>query len=467
MAFNLYNTYTRKQEKFMPIKKKNVGIYSCGPTVYDYAHIGNFRAYIIADLLRRWLEFKGFHVKQVMNLTDVDDKTIKGSIEKKTTLGKYTEKYKKAFFEDIKELNILPASVYPSAIEHIDEMVKLVKALIKKGYAYKSKDGSVYFDISKCKNYGKLARLKVKELKVCARVKQDQYEKEQAQDFALWKGWTPEDGKVFWDTEIGKGRPGWHIECSAMGIKHLGKHFDIHTGGVDLIFPHHENEVAQSEAYTGKKFVNWFVHNEHLLVDGKKMSKSLGNFYTLRDLLKEGYSKKAIRFLLIGTHYRQKLNFTIDGLKGAANSVERIIDFLEMLDEVKNTKEVGGVKKIIADTRKGFEEAMDDDLNISKALAFVFDMIREINRINSIGRLSLMDAKCVKELMLDFDKVLGIMEIVKEDISAKVEKLIIAREKARKEKDFKKSDSIRDELAKIGVILEDSPDGVKWKIRRS
>ena len=281
----LFNTLTRRKEPFTPLEIGKVKMYTCGPTVYDYAHIGNFRAFLFEDLLKRWLLLQGFKVTHVMNLTDVDDKTIRGSQKQGLPLRQFTDFYIKAFFEDIKTLNILAADVYPRATDRIPEMVALIKTLMDKGYAYRGEDGSIYYCISKFPDYGKLSKLKTAELKAGARVSQDEYAKEEAQDFALWKAWTPEDGDVFWETELGKGRPGWHIECSAMSMKYLGETFDIHCGGVDNIFPHHENEIAQSEAASGKKFVNYWLHNEHLQVEGKKMSKSLGNYYTLRDLL--------------------------------------------------------------------------------------------------------------------------------------------------------------------------------------
>jgi cysteinyl-tRNA synthetase len=400
-----------------------------------------------------------------MNLTDVDDKTIKGSKKEGIPLARYTERYKKAFFGDLEKLNIRPASAYPAATEHIKEMVGLVKTLLKKGYAYKSEDGSIYYDISKFNGYGKLSGLRLEGLKAGARVRQDQYEKEDAQDFALWKAWSEDDGGVFWDTEIGKGRPGWHIECSAMSMKYLGVHFDIHTGGVDLMFPHHENEIAQSEAATGKPFASWFVHNEHLLVDGRKMSKSLGNFYTLRDLLQKGRSPRAIRYLLLSTHYRQKLNFTMDGLDGAANSVERLLDFMDMLDNAGGGKDSPEIKNMMNKTKADFEKAMDDDLNISAALAAIFDFVRDVNKLAEKGSLGKAGAQEMKSLMLDFDKVLGILETGKKDISTQVERLIQEREEARKRKDFRKSDEIRAKLAGMGVVLEDTAEGVRWKVR--
>ncbi len=459
----LYNTMTRKKEGFSPSKGKEVRMYSCGPTVYDFAHIGNFRAYIFSDLLRRYLEYRGMKVKLVMNLTDVDDKTIKGSRKEGVPLKKHTEKYKAAFFEDIKTLNVKPAFAYPEATEHIGEMVGIVKKLLRKGLAYRKKDG-IYFDIRKFRDYGKLARLDMKGLRAGARVSHDEYEKEQAHDFALWKTWTEDDGDVFWETELGKGRPGWHIECSAMSSKYLGSGFDIHTGGVDFIFPHHENEIAQYEAATGKKFVRFWLHNEHLLVDGKKMSKSLGNFYTLRDVLEKGYSPRALRYILLATHYRQKLNFTLKGLEGAEASVSRLLDFMDMLEEADG-REFAGLKKTVEKAKRDFGAAMDDDLNIAEALAAVFGFVREVNVMSEKGKLGRKGAGMAKGLMLKFDEVLGVLDSERKDLSAEIESLIIERERARKKKDWKRSDEIREKLKDMGVILEDSPTGVKWKMR--
>jgi cysteinyl-tRNA synthetase len=460
----LYNTMKRNKEQFGTAEGKGVRMYSCGPTVYDYAHIGNFRAYIFSDLLRRYLEYRGFKVKLIMNITDVDDKTIKGSRKQGVSLREYTEKYKAAFFEDIKTLNIKPAFAYPEATDHIGEMVDIVQKLLKKGYAYRSREGTIYFDISKFGGYGKLAHLDRKGLKAGARVSQDEYEKEQANDFALWKAWTKDDGDVFWDTELGKGRPGWHIECSAMSSKYLGHAFDIHTGGVDLIFPHHENEIAQYEAATGKKFVRFWLHNEHLLVDGKKMSKSLGNFYTLRDIFEKGHNPKAVRYILLATHYRQRLNFTLKGLEGAEASVNRLLDFMDMLDE-PDGREFAGLKKIVDKAKKGFDAAMDDDLNIAEALAAVFSLVKEVNVLSEKGKLGRKGAKMVKDHMLRFDKVLGVLEMEKHDLSAEIESLILERERARKKKDWQRADEIRTKLKEMGVIIEDTPKGVKWKMR--
>lgn len=459
----LYNTLTRKKEIFKPIKPDFVSIYSCGPTVYDYAHIGNFRAYVVNDLLKRYLIYKGFKVKHVMNLTDVDDKTIKRSQEEKISLRELTEKYTKAFFEDMKILNILSANVFPRATEHIKEMVELIKKLLCKGFAYKSSDG-IYFEIKKFKDYGKLSHLKLGKLKEGARVKADLYEKAQARDFALWKFWNITDGNVFWKTEVGKGRPGWHVECSAMSMKYLGKHFDIHSGGEDLIFPHHENEIAQSEAATGKKFVNYWLHNRWLLVEGKKMSKSLGNFYTLRDLLKKNYNARAIRYLLIATHYRQPLNFTFKGLEAAKGAVERLDDFVSRLKEYKGNKtQESNAQELIKKVKDDFEKALDDDLDIAKALVSLFVFIREVNKLMDKKELSDQDAKTTYNLMLKFDSVLGFNLGRGEKISSEIRKLVEEREKARKNKDFELADKLRDEIKAKGYSIEDTPEGPKLK----
>ncbi|MDH5754531.1 MAG: cysteine--tRNA ligase [Candidatus Bathyarchaeota archaeon] len=463
-----FNTLTRKNEKFIPSKKGKVKMYTCGPTVYDFAHIGNFRAFIFEDLLRRWLEYRGFNVTQVMNLTDVDDRTIAASRRQGIPLKEYTEHYIKAFFEDIKTLNIEKAERYPKATEHIPEMIALIKKLMEKGYAYRGEDGSIYYDISKFKDYGKLSKIKVEELKSGARVKVDEYGKEEARDFALWKAWDEEDGDVFWETELGKGRPGWHIECSAMAMKYLGETLDIHCGGVDNLFPHHENEIAQSEAATGKKFVNYWLHNEHLLVEGRKMAKRLGNFYTLRDLLGKGYDPKAIRYLLMSTHYRQQLNFTFEGLEAAKSAVDRLINFMHRLIDADGRECREKIKTLISSMQRRFEEAMDDDLNISVALATLFDFVREVNKLMDDNMLSRKEAEKVCKLMMRFDKVLGVIGKVKkeEKLPKEAEELIRKREEARKAKDWKTADKIREQLKAMGIIIEDTPQGVKWKIEK-
>jgi len=459
MVLKLYNTLTRKKEIFKPLVKGKVGIYSCGPTVYDFAHIGNFRAYIVADILKKYLKFKGFKVKHIMNITDVDDKTIKSSIQENLSLKEYTEKYTKEFLKDLKTLNIGPADIFPRATDHIKEMVAMIQKLIKNGLAYKGEDNSWYYAVSKFKDYGKLAKLDIKGLKEGARVSQDSYEKEAANDFALWKAYNKEDGNCFWETSLGKGRPGWHIECSAMNTKYLGDTFDIHTGGVDLIFPHHENEIAQAEGATKKPYVRFWVHNEHLLVDGKKMSKSLGNFYTLRDLEKKGYNPKAIRYLLLSTYYRQQSNFTFVGLEAAKNAVKKLNDFIFTLKNITSDEDKD-ISQLIKNAEQDFEKKMDDDLNISEALAVIFNFMNNVNKLE----ISKNDSKKVIALMKKFNSVLGVIDFEKkEDISKDIETLIKERDKARLDKDWAKADKIRDELKNKGIELLDTKEGTKWK----
>jgi cysteinyl-tRNA synthetase len=463
-----FNSLTRKKEKFVPLESGKVKIYTCGPTVYDFAHVGNFRTFIFQDLLRRWLEYRGFKVTHVMNITDVDDKTIKGSRKQGFSLKQYTDYYMKAFFEDIERLNLEKADHYPRATEHIPEMVSLIKRLMEKGYAYRGEDGSIYYDISKFKDYGKLSKLKIEGLKPGARVKVDEYGKEEARDFALWKAWDEEDGDVYWETEIGKGRPGWHIECSTMAMKYLGETIDIHSGGVDLIFPHHENEIAQSEAATGKPFARYWLHSEHLLVEGRRMAKSLGNFYTLRDLIAKGYDPVAIRFLLMSTHYRQQLNFTFEGLEAAKNAVERLKTFARRLLEADGKGCGEKINQLMANVQRRFEEAMDDDLNINVASAALFDFVREVNKLMDENMLSKEEAKRVYALMMHFDKVLGVIGEAKfeEKLPKEAEELIRRREEARKAKDWETADKIRAQLKAMGIIIEDTPQGVKWKIEK-
>jgi len=467
----LFNTLTRKKEPFKPLKAGEVRIYSCGPTVYNFAHIGNFRAYVAADIIRRYLKYRGFRLKHIMNLTDVDDKTIRDSRKEGIPLADFTARYAKAFFDDIDALNIERVEAYPKATEHIGEMVALVAALLEKGFAYKGKD-AIYYSISKFQGYGRLAHLEKAQLKAGARVRQDEYDKEHAHDFALWKFWDEQDGDVFWETEIGKGRPGWHIECSAMSMKYLGPTFDIHTGGVDLIFPHHQNEIAQSEAATGKPFAMHWMHNEHLIVDGQKMSKSLGNFYTLRDLLakgKDGAARPgqaihpvdepmAIRYLLLATHYRQKLNLTGEALKSAKQAVERLREFVA---SAREGRDGNGSDEIAKRAKAGFEAAMDDDLNMPEALSAIFDFMREANKAGA-GRKAM-------EQMLEFDRVLGLRLGEAEEWKSagqagpETGKLILEREKLRKEKRWKEADAIRGALAKKGVIVQDTGKGPRWK----
>ena len=465
-SIRFFNTLTRQKEPFKPIEAGKVGMYTCGPTVYDYAHIGNFRAFLFEDLLKRWLEYRGYKVTHVMNLTDVDDKTIRGSQKQQIPLRQYTEHYANAFFEDINALNVKAATHYPKATDHIPEMVTLIKTLIQKGYAYKSQDGSIYYAISKFKNYGKLSHINVQELQAGARVKTDEYTKEEAQDFALWKAWTPEDGDVFWETELGKGRPGWHIECSAMSMRYLGETFDIHCGGIDNMFPHHENEIAQSEAATGKKFVNYWLHNEHLQVEGRKMAKKLGNFYTLRDLLGKGYDPIAIRYLLLSTHYRQQFNFTFEGLDAAKNAIERLRNFMRRLPDADGKGSEGKIDSALHAVQTGFGCAMDDDLNISVALGALFDFVRDVNALLDAGVVSVKEADAVYAVMQGFDAVLGVIGEVEreESLPKEAEALIQKREEARKAKDWAAADALRMRLREMGVVVEDTPQGVRWRL---
>ncbi len=466
MALKIFNTLTRKKEEFKPIEQGKVRMYNCGPTVYNYPHIGNYRAYIFADIIRRYLLYKGFEVKQVMNLTDVDDKTIRDSQKEGKTLKEFTDFYAKAFFKDLETLGIDKAEVYPKATEHIKEMVELIKILMDKDYAYKGDDNSIYFRISKFPEYGKLAHIDMKGMKAGARVKQDEYEKESVSDFALWKAWDKDDGDVFWESEFGKGRPGWHIECSAMSMKYLGDTFDIHTGGIDNMFPHHENEIAQSEAATGKRFVNYWMHCAHLIVNGEKMSKSLGNFFTLKDLIDKGYDPKAIRYELLSTHYRSQLDFNEDNLKRIPETLRKFYDFTGRLDEVDKPGAKPDIKKqveqLIAKAKEDFEKAMDDDLNISGGLAAVFEFMTGVNKI--MDEIDIHDAKAVKDVMSGFDSVLNVMQHEKAEIPAEILEKAEMREIARQKKDFAASDRIRDELKELGYIIEDTPNGPRVKV---
>ncbi|MBW2975629.1 cysteine--tRNA ligase [Candidatus Woesearchaeota archaeon] len=457
MALKLYNTLTRKKDVFKPIKAGHVGIYSCGPTVYNFAHIGNFRNYVFVDILKRYLKYKGYKVKHVMNLTDIDDKTIRDSAKEGLSLKRFTEKYTKAFFDDIRSLNIESASIYPKATEHVKDMIHFVDKLVKEGFAYE-KLNSVYYDISKFKDYGKLSGVDLSQMKAGARVDLDEYEKDHPGDFTLLKRSKLNELKrgIYYDTEFGKVRPGWHLECSVMSMKYLGNTFDIHTGGVDLKFPHHENEIAQSEVHSGKKFVNYWLHNEHLIVDGKKMSKSLGNFYTLRDLLDKGYDPIVIRYLLLSVHYRQKLNFTFEGLEAAKSSIERLNNFIFFLRNTDSKESISNIDELIREAKSAFELKMDDDLNISEALAVIFDFIRDINKLS----LSKKDASKVLSFMEDINDVIGVIDLKeKEDIPVEIKKLIQEREKARKEKDWEKADKIRDRIKQKGFSIDDSKEG--------
>lgn len=469
MSLVFYNTLKRKKEIFIPLEKGVVKMYTCGPTVYNHAHIGNFRAYIFEDQLKRYLKYKGFKVTQVMNLTDVDDKIIRNCSEKKIPLQEYTRPFKESFFRDLEILNIDRAEVFPAATEHIGDMVRLIQSLLDKGLAYRTEDGNIFFKITAFPRYGRLQNLNPENLRSGGRVESDEYEKESVHDFALWKAWKPEDGKVYWDTPLGKGRPGWHIECSAMSMKYLGETFDIHTGGVDNIFPHHENEIAQSEGATGKPFARYWLHCEHLLWDGEKMSKSLGNMMYIRGLTDKGYSPRAIRYTLLSTHYRQKLNFSLPLLDQSEKSLKRVDDFLFELDQIHEDGPVHDkVEKEVARMLEKFEEALDDDLNISPALASVFEMIRRINRIKIDFPMTHEDKKSILLALKKVDQVLGVIFSGNHKKSAElsdeaIEARIAERNEARNNRDWARADAIRDELLKSGIELIDRKEGTTYR----
>ena len=462
MTLRFYNTLTRRLEAFAPIRAGKVAMYTCGPTVYDYAHIGNFRAYVFEDLLRRTLAYFDFEIRQVMNLTDVDDKTIRGACESGKSIDEYTKPYKDAFFEDLKRLRIERAELYPAATEHIDTMIAMIEKLLAKGHAYIADDASVYYAIHQCKDYGKLARIEADGQRSTKRIAHDEYDKENLSDFALWKGWTAADGDVSWPSPWGRGRPGWHIECSAMSMHYLGVHFDIHTGAVDNIFPHHENEIAQSEAVSEEKFVNYWLHCEHLLLDGRKMSKSLGNFYTLRDLLQRGFDGREIRWALMATHYRRHCNFSITRLESAREALQRIDDCLRKLEECRtlDRRESADIQALITRSETAFKQALADDLNLPEVYAIVFELIRQINKImprNEIGRKG---AGMLLDAFARFDRILGVLDLDHDaSIPDWVQSKLDARRQARAERDFSRSDQIRDELSAAGWILEDTLNG--------
>ena len=457
---HVYNTMSRQLEEVVPLEDNHIRLYTCGPTVYNAAHIGNFRTYVFEDLLRRYLKYCGFQVTQVMNLTDVDDKTIRGTRESGVPLRDYTQTYKDMFFEDVKTLNIEAAEHYPAATDHVPEMIELISKLFDKGLAYSSDDGSVYFSIAKFENYGRLARIDTSGLQSGARVAQDEYEKESASDFALWKAWTEEDGEVVWDSPWGRGRPGWHIECSAMSMKYLGESFDMHTGGVDNMFPHHDDEIAQSEGATGKPFVKYWLHSAHLVVDGKKMSKSLGNFYTLREVMERGYHGREVRYVLLSAHYRQSLNFTFEAVEAARASLARLDEFSDRLREFKTTG--AGLPEWAEQAKAGFEAALNEDLNIAEALASLFDMVHAGNRAMDGGDAD-WSAEAVLDLLKSFDTVLGVLEKPAAEVSDDVQSMLDARATARAEKNWGESDRIRDALRELGWEVRDSADGQKLK----
>lgn len=462
-TLTFYNSLSRKKEPFIPLEGKRVRLYTCGPTVYDYIHIGNLRTFLFEDLLRRVLERFGYDVTHVMNLTDVDDKTIRGANKQKVSLLEYTETFKKAFFEDIKALHILPAHHYPAATDYIPQMIDMVQELLDKQVAYKALDGSIYFAIRRFPSYGALSHLKLDELEAGAsqRVQVDEYDKEHASDFVLWKAYDKErDGEIFWESPFGKGRPGWHIECSTMAMDILGQTIDIHMGGVDNLFPHHENEIAQSECCSGKPFAKLWMHAEHLVVDNQKMSKSLGNFYKLRDLFAKGYNAQQIRYLLISTHYKTKLNFTMQGLDGAKNALQRVQDCLTRLYAWQETTTHVTADEAIAKARAQFDQALASDLHIAGALAARFDLVRDLNSEMDHHTLSVSQAQKAIEFFKDANTVLAVFDFTQEiKVPQEVQSALEERQKARKAKEWARADDLRKWIEAQGYLIEDGANG--------
>jgi cysteinyl-tRNA synthetase len=474
----LYNTLGRRLTKFKPLSGKRVKMYTCGPTVYNYAHIGNFRTFVFEDVLRRYLEHKGYSVVQVKNITDVEDRIIEGIKRTGKSLKELTDFFTEAFMEDLDSLNIQRAEQYPRATEFIDEMVKAVGSLMKKGYAYRADDGSVYFSIKKFPRYGRLSGIKQADVKSGTRVAVDHYEKMGANDFALWKAWDPEDGSVSWETSLGKGRPGWHIECSVMAMRYLGASFDIHTGGKDLRFPHHENEIAQSEALTGKRFVKVWLHSEFLNINGEKMSKSLGNMITLRDLLGQGWSPRAIRLFLISAHYRDELNLTDSSMAQADATMKKLDQLYDRLLRGQKAAVKGRASLSVLPVKsllRSFEQAMDDDLNTPRALASLFAFQRKVNTMIDAGRLSRGDYEGIVDGLAKVDAVLGVMRPLdrepapaadgqgSEAQAPEIQALVDEREEARRMKDYARADILRGKLKERGVEVQDTPDGPVWR----
>jgi cysteinyl-tRNA synthetase len=466
LVLKLFNSMGRTLEVFKPLTEGEVRMYTCGPTVWNYAHIGNLRTFVFEDLLRRYLEFKGYRVTQVMNITDVEDRIIKGIRQFGKTLAELTAFYEAAFMEDLATLNVKKAERYPRATAHIEEEVSLVEVLLTKGYAYRAADGSVYFDVSKFERYGSLSGVKLDLVKSTGRVSSDHYEeKKEAVDFALWKAWDPGDGEVYWETRLGKGRPGWHVECSAMSMKYLGESFDIHTGGMDNKFPHHENEIAQSEAATGKKFVNYWLHSEFLNVRGEEMHKSAGNQVCLRDLLKEGWGPQCIRFYLISARYRDSMDLTKQRLEQARAEVKKLQDFVDRLRNAEgDANSEGRLGELLI---KEFEEAMDDDLNTPAAFVSVFGIVKRTNALLDEGKIGREEAGELLRALKRVDSVLGVIRFEEPPLPERLAKLVEAREEARKRRDFKEADRIRAQLFDEGIVLEDSASGTHWKRRKA
>lgn len=491
MSPRFYNTLGRKVEEFAPLEQGTVRMYTCGPTVYDQAHIGNFRSFVWEDLLRRYLEWKGWRVIQVMNITDVDDRTIRAAVERGESLEQVTAPVEAAFFEDWRTLGLEDVEHKPRATEHVARMIELVERLESEGYAY-VRDGSVYFAIDRFPGYGRLIDLDPESLRAGSRVEGDEeYSKDDPRDFVLWKGGerVSESDVAIWDSPWGPGRPGWHLECSAMAMQYLGETFDIHTGGVDNIFPHHVNEMAQSEAATGKPFARFWLHAAHLLVDGAKMSKSLGNFHTIPSLVAQGYRPSSIRFLLLSGHHRQQLNFTLEGLDRASRAVDRLYEFDRRLLEVEAGSPIGksegasdsgetgttGAGSVAGSWRESFEAALDDDLNVADALAATFELVREGNSMLDVAADSAAEsagiARELRPVLAEFDRVFGILALraaeektAGRDLASWVEGQLLARADARKQRDFALADRIRDELLERGVTIEDTPAGPRWRL---
>tara|TARA_B100000315_G_scaffold13305_1_gene12525 strand:- start:886 stop:2271 length:1386 start_codon:yes stop_codon:yes gene_type:complete len=460
MGLNLYNTATRKVEELKPQTENAVKMYSCGPTVYNDPHIGNFRAFIFVDVLKRFLTFTGYTVKHVMNVTDVDDKIIQRCRDEGKSREELTEKYCEAFMDGCRNLGIEPPDVVPKAADHIQEMIELIQSLVDKEHAYVTDNGSVFFKIESYPDYGKLSKIDMAELTQTERVESDEYDKLSVNDFALWKGRKEEDCKIFWESPWGEGRPGWHIECSAMSMKYLGKEFDIHTGGVDLIFPHHENEAAQSVCCTGTPFVNHWVHSEHLIVDGAKMSKSLDNFYTLDDLVEKRFSLSTIRYFLLTTHYRQKINLTDKKLTASTSSVERLRDFRQRMESIGSDNMEFDNNEVI----EKFISVMNDDLNIAEGMGVIFEWIREINKKADENQLTPKGASIALAALKKFDSILGVIFDEKVILSKEDQSLIQERKDARENKNWGRADEIRDYFGKKGIQLKDTPFGVVLKI---
>ena len=460
MSLKLFNTLSGKLETFKPLDGETVRMYSCGPTVYDVPHIGNFRAFLFFDLVKRYLRFLGYDVNHVMNITDVDDKIIARCDEEGKSLSELTSEYRETFEKDAISLRIDLPDTLPAATDHIGDMIDLIKELIDKDYAYVVDGGSVFFKIGSFPDYGRLSNIDASQLSSTERVTDDEYGKENPQDFALWKAWKEEDGEIVWDSPWGRGRPGWHIECSAMSMKYLGEEFDIHCGGVDLIFPHHENEIAQSVCATDQLFVNFWLHCEHLLVNGAKMSKSLQNFYTITDLINRGYTASAIRYLLTSSHYRHKVDLTEEHILAANQAVNRFQDFRRRLEKLATSSSGNESDLPVLDE---FRKAMNNDLNIAKAMGKVFDWIREVNRKIDSNDLTAEEADRSLEVLNKIDDVIAVVRDDDPGISDEEATMIDEREKARQEKNWSRADEIRDYFRSKGFELEDTPDGTILK----